>query len=188
MAFVLVLKKAFKKRRKASLLVVCVVVSALLLVVHHFNASQTHSTHRKPLTARLAAAATDSRSPPPVRSPDDAPPSGPFTPPLRLVHLDLKGAPPLPRFYAQLFPLLAALGANALLVEYEDMFPFDGLVGGVRAHNAYSQDDVRLLVETATKHSLEVIPLVQTFGHLEFVLKLEPFSYLREVSSLPQAL
>lgn len=61
-------------------------------------------------------------------------------------------------------------------------------MGGVRAHNAYSQDDVRLLVETATKHSLEVIPLVQTFGHLEFVLKLEPFSYLREVSSLPQAL
>ncbi|CAG2121886.1 unnamed protein product [Medioppia subpectinata] len=119
--------------------------------------------------------------------------------------MDLKGAPPLPRFYTHLFPLLAALGANALLVEYEDMvtidtlisrhvtlsspqFPFSGAVAGVRALNAYSEAEVRRLVAAAAEHGLEVIPLVQTFGHLEFVLKVEEFAHLREVPPLPQAL
>ena len=37
----------------------------------------------------------------------------------------------------QVFPLFRALGANGLLVEYEDMFPYGGRLGLLRAKHAY---------------------------------------------------
>ena len=43
-------------------------------------------------------------------------------------------------------------------------------------------------MESAKLHQLEVIPLVQTFGHLEHVLKLEEFVHLREVLNNPSTL
>lgn len=38
----------------------------------------------------------------------------------------------------------------------------------------------------AQECGLEVIPLVQTFGHLEFILKLQEFRHFRELSAFPQ--
>lgn len=40
---------------------------------------------------------------------------------------------PLP----QIFPLFRALGANGLLIEYEDMFPYEGPLRLLRAPHAY---------------------------------------------------
>ncbi|XP_038618911.1 uncharacterized protein LOC119942282 [Tachyglossus aculeatus] len=55
----------------------------------------------------------------------------------RLVHLDLKGAAPKISYLEQLFPLLSQLGATGVLVEYEDMFPFQGDLGILRSPYAY---------------------------------------------------
>lgn len=111
-----------------------------------------------------------------------------YIPSLRTVHIDLKGAPPKISYYKQLFPLLKEAGANALLLEYEDMFPFSGSLETVRAKNAYTVEDVQTILSLARTHHFEVIPLVQTFGHLEFVLKLPEFRELREVDDFPQAI
>lgn len=108
--------------------------------------------------------------------------------PLNLVHLDLKGAPPKVSYYEEFFPFVRRMGATGLLIEYEDMFPFWGPLSAIRAKNAYNRSDIERILTLAKQSQLEVIPLVQTFGHLEFVLKLSEFQDLRETSLFPQAI
>lgn len=105
----------------------------------------------------------------------------------RIVHLDLKGAPPRMSYYEEFFPLIHNLGATGILMEYEDMFPFSGpQLQDLPAYNAYSKSDIRHILQLAADNELEVIPLIQTFGHLEFLLKLQKYTELREVQKYPQ--
>ncbi|XP_025976336.2 hexosaminidase D isoform X2 [Dromaius novaehollandiae] len=106
----------------------------------------------------------------------------------RLVHLDLKGAPPRVSYVAEVLPLLRALGATGLLLEYEDTFPYAGALEPLRAQHAYSPEEIRAILGLAKAQGLDVVPLVQTFGHMEFVLKHKEFSHLREVKTFPNAL
>ncbi|XP_058824095.1 hexosaminidase D [Topomyia yanbarensis] len=114
---------------------------------------------------------------------------GGHPPPLqRLVHLDLKGAPPKISYLKRLMPIMKTLGATGILLEYEDMFPYSGALSSIAAKNAYNKDEILEILKTAFALGLTVIPLVQTFGHLEFVLKLQEFQHLRELDDAPQAL
>ncbi|KAJ7987852.1 hypothetical protein DPEC_G00330860 [Dallia pectoralis] len=101
----------------------------------------------------------------------------------KLVHLDLKGAPPKIDYLHKLIGIFAGLGADGLLVEYEDMFPYEGELKVLQAsqNSPYSREEVLSIQEVAKSHGLEVIPLIQTFGHLEFVLKHKSLWELREV-------
>ncbi|XP_069840123.1 hexosaminidase D-like isoform X2 [Dendropsophus ebraccatus] len=107
---------------------------------------------------------------------------------MKLVHLDLKGAPPKLSYYEQLFPLLSKLGANGLLIEYEDMFPFTGELEILKSPYAYSEDDLKKILHFAEHNNLEVVPLVQTFGHMEYILKHDKYRGLREVERYPNSL
>ncbi|NXK64926.1 HEXDC Hexosaminidase, partial [Sylvietta virens] len=106
---------------------------------------------------------------------------------MRLVHLDLKGAAPRVSYLEQVFPLLSQLGANGVLIEYEDMFPFKGELEILRSPFAYSEEDIERIQQLAEQHKLEVVPLVQTFGHVEFILKHEKYQHLREVERFPNS-
>ncbi|NXG83372.1 HEXDC Hexosaminidase, partial [Stercorarius parasiticus] len=106
---------------------------------------------------------------------------------MRLVHLDLKGAAPRVSYLEQVFPLLSQLGANGILIEYEDMFPFKGELEILKSPYAYSEEDIERIQQLAELHKLEVVPLVQTFGHVEFILKHEKYQQLREVERFPNS-
>lgn len=98
-----------------------------------------------------------------------------------LLHLDLKGAPPTISYFERFLPFARGLGVDGLLIEYEDTFPFDGRLSVLRSSTfAYTKEEIKRLLELASSLGMEVIPLVQTFGHLEFVLKHADFAYLRE--------
>lgn len=112
----------------------------------------------------------------------------PFVPPHRLVHIDFKGAPPKLLYLQKIFPLIKKFGGTGLLLEWEDMFPWSGSLSPLAAGNAYSKADIREILKMAAANELEVIPLIQTFGHVEFALKLPDFAHLREVQESPQAL
>lgn len=59
------------------------------------------------------------------------------------VHLDLKGCPPSVDFLLQLFPLLRLWGATGVVLEYEDMFPWEGPLTVLRHPQAFSPGEVR---------------------------------------------
>uniref|UniRef100_A0A034W755 Hexosaminidase D n=2 Tax=Bactrocera dorsalis TaxID=27457 RepID=A0A034W755_BACDO len=115
-------------------------------------------------------------------------PSGPRPPNERLVHLDLKGAPPKLSFLKRLLPMLKTLGATGLLLEYEDMFPYTGILQALPAKNAYKVEELKDFLTSVVLHGLSIMPLVQTFGHIEFALKLQEFENLREIPEIPQSL
>ncbi len=100
--------------------------------------------------------------------------------PQRALHLDLKGVPPTPGRLLSLLDLAARARYNALLVEWEDVFPWT-VDPAFRNETAYTPDDVRGFLEKAKSLGIEVIPLVQCIGHLEWVLKHQAYEPLREV-------
>lgn len=62
----------------------------------------------------------------------------------RVVHLDLKGGAPKLDYIRRLLPILSTEGCDALLIEYEDMFPYTGILANISARNAYTRQEVRL--------------------------------------------
>merc|ERR1719410_3344083 len=80
------------------------------------------------------------------------------------------------------------LGATGVLIEYEDMFPWTGRLALTAHKTHYSLEEVKDFVQFCEGLGLEVIPLVQTFGHLEFLLKHEEFAFLRDVEEMPESI
>eukprot|EP00111_Clytia_hemisphaerica_P002382 TCONS_00006804-protein len=106
----------------------------------------------------------------------------------RIVHFDLKGAPPKISYLLELIPLVRQWGATGILVEYEDMFPYKNKLSVLSKPFAYSSDDLKLLQEATKLEGMDYIPLLQSFGHVEFILKHHQFEHLREASINPMSL
>jgi len=98
---------------------------------------------------------------------------------IRAVHLDLKGVPPTPARLVGLLDVIAAFRYNAVVVEREDTFPWT-VDKRIRCETAYTPDEVRAFHERAAAIGIQIIPLVQCLGHLQFVLKLPGYEAMRE--------
>lgn len=49
-------------------------------------------------------------------------------------------------------------------MEYEDMFPFDGIVHSIKHKQAYTKDDIETINQLAKDNHLDIMPLLQTYG------------------------
>ena len=49
-------------------------------------------------------------------------------------------------------------------------------------------EEIQFIKKQAEANNLYVIPLVQTYGHLEWVLKLKKFAHLRDSAEFPQVI
>jgi len=100
--------------------------------------------------------------------------------PVRALHLDLKGLPPTAPRLTEIMELAKASGYNALLVEWEDQFPWKD--ERFRNETCYSVQEVETFHREAARLGMEIIPLVQCLGHMETWLRPPEFEGLRETA------
>ena len=99
---------------------------------------------------------------------------------IRGVHLDLKGCPPTPKRLIGLLDVFAAARYNAVLVEWEDSFPWT-VDTRFRSETAYTPAQVEAFHAAAKERGIQIIPLVQCLGHMETPLNLPDYAHMREV-------
>ncbi len=103
----------------------------------------------------------------------------------KTVHLDLKGLPPTPKRLCELPEMFASFGLNSILVEWEDTFPYRHFPE-LKAHYTYSLATIKEFLRQSRKHGITVIPLIQTFGHLESLLMKDKYKNMRELKDDPR--
>ncbi|KAK0412225.1 hypothetical protein QR680_006098 [Steinernema hermaphroditum] len=72
------------------------------------------------------------------------------------------------------------MNATGVLMEYEDMFPYSGELAVLARNNSYTVEEIHEICQLAKQNKLDLIPLVPTFGNVEFILKHKKFSFLKE--------
>ncbi len=100
--------------------------------------------------------------------------------PLRGIHLDFKGLPPTPKRLLELIEIVALARYNVIIVEWEDMFPWN-FDKSFRSPHCYSPGQIRRFREKAEEFGIGIIPLVQSIGHMENVLRHPKYRHLREL-------
>lgn len=106
---------------------------------------------------------------------------------LRAFHLDLKWQHYRFDRCLALLDDLADWGYNAVVLEYENMFPYRCCRQAVH-RDAWRDREVGRFLEQARARKIQVIPLIQCFGHLEFVLRLARYRHLAEDPKHPSEL
>lgn len=99
---------------------------------------------------------------------------------LRTVHIDFRAQKLRAAEIPPILEDLAALGYNAVLMEYMDSFPYEGELASLRSPDALTREELDGILAVADRLSIEVIPLVQCFGHSYWVLRHPEFEHLAE--------
>ena len=94
-------------------------------------------------------------------------------------HIDLRAEvmtmPALKAFATKLH----GIGVNTILMEYEATFPYEKHFT-ISSKYAYTRDEIRDFVRHCTALGIDVIPLQQTFGHTDYILRHPRYASLAE--------
>lgn len=102
----------------------------------------------------------------------------------RAFHMDMRyGFPSFERMLS-IIDELSAYRYTAILLEYENRFPYQ-TYADINDPAHFSPEQIREIQRYAARRFIEVIPLQQTLGHLEYMLKLPRYHHLRELREFP---
>lgn len=73
---------------------------------------------------------------------------------------------------------------NTFLLEYADMFPYEGKHRQISSADSLSRREIKELVKTAKENYIEIIPQLQCLSYLRYILKLEDYKNLREENKI----
>jgi len=90
--------------------------------------------------------------------------------PLRIYHIDLNLERYRFRFYLSLLDRIAAWGYNAVMIQYGDMFPYK-THPSIPNPDHWTPSQIGRFCRAAESRSLDIIPMVQSFGHLGIMLR-----------------
>lgn len=108
--------------------------------------------------------------------------AGPFR--YRAFHLDMRAEVMTMDALKSLADELSKDGINAIIMEYEATFPFEGHATICNA-NAFTKEEVKDFVNHCSSVGIDVIPLQHCFGHCEHILRHDRYKNLRESSKDP---
>lgn len=100
------------------------------------------------------------------------------------IHVDLKCLAPTVEALKCDVREWAALGATDIVFEWENMFPYPGLERAWRP-DAYTPAEVRDIIGTCRACGLRTMPLMQSLGHLEWLLSHDAYASMREFAESP---
>lgn len=94
-------------------------------------------------------------------------------------HLDLRIQVMKPHALKEFASRLSKSGVNTLIMEYEATFPFEQhpLIPN---RYAYTKEEIAEFVKYCSGLGIDVIPLQQSFGHVEYILRFPKYAKLRE--------
>lgn len=104
------------------------------------------------------------------------------------VHLDLKGLQFKHSYLPAFLRDLASQRVNTLFVEYEDVFPFEGMDIAADRDMRWSPAQVRKLNTLAKENGIDIVPIQQCLGHLEYMLAWKSYRKLALNPAYPSTL
>ncbi len=99
--------------------------------------------------------------------------------PVRGVHVDFRTEVMTPSAMKEMAADLAGMGINTIVMEWEAAFPYDRHAT-ISNRLAWTPEEVRDLVAFCGTLGIDVIPLQHCFGHVEYILRHDRYSRLRE--------
>ena len=102
---------------------------------------------------------------------------------IRCDYLDLRSIhPPFDHILSNI-EVISQVKLNGVVIEYEDKLPIGEPFNARNEHFSITDEMLQALKDRCWQYFIEIIPLQQSFGHLEYILKDERYSYLRETEA-----
>lgn len=94
-------------------------------------------------------------------------------------HLDLRIQVMTPKALRNFAKELADFGMNTLVLEWEATYPYQKHAT-ISNELSYTREEVTSFIDYCETLGIEVIPLQQCFGHVEYILRNDRYSHLKE--------